>query len=233
MRKASSLLVARVAQDLRKQAFASSPGAFLGSEAALVEQLNVSRPTFRQAAKLVEQEQLLVIKPGAGGGYFARQPDSAAVAHMTGVYLQSRNTTAEDLVTAFTELYVVTARTAAARRPDSAALARLYAFAEQEQTTLNEPMDWKVYACSQTTFVDILTDLGRNPLMKLFFEITVEMTNYLFDSIAPLKPAKIQASRLTRMKLMDAIRQGNAEMAESLARHLTDETRNWMLNKPH
>jgi len=229
MRKASSLLVSRVAQDLRKQAFAATPGTFLGSEAALVEQFNVSRPTFRQAAKLVEQEQLLIIKPGAGGGYFVRQPDSAAVAHMTGVYLQSRNTTVEHLVTAFIELYVISARAAAERRGDSAALKALLDFAQKEQATIGDDMDWASYVRSQTRFVEILATLANNPLVQLFLEIATEMTNYLFDGIAPLKPSKITLSRQTRLKLIDAVRDGEPAIAEVLARRWIVETGNWIL----
>lgn len=229
MRKASSLLVNRVAHDLRKQAFASAPGTFLGSEAELLRSYDVSRPTFRQAAKLLEQEQLLVIKAGIGGGYFVRQPDSAAVAHMTGVYLQSRHTTGRHLIATFMELYVIAARAAAAWRGEKTSLQALLEFERREQETISEQLDWKAYVESQTTFVDILADLSGNPLMKLFFGITNEiLTTYLFDSIAPIELATILHARALRMKLIEAIRDGDPQIADVLARRYMLEAETWM-----
>jgi GntR family transcriptional repressor for pyruvate dehydrogenase complex len=228
MRKRSSLLVNRVAQDLRKQAFAATPGAYLGSEAALVQKFGVSRPTFRQAAKVLQQEQLIVIKPGIGGGYFVRQPDSAAVAHMTGVYLQSRNITVTHLIETFKELYIIVAGAAAARGGDEAVLEPLLEFMRRERETLSNQIDWNTYVCSQTVFVDILADLSRNPLMKLFFEIAREtLTNYLIDDIVPLKPAKIAQARAIRMRLTEAIYEGDPEIAQVLARRYMLKAEHW------
>lgn len=73
---------------------------FLGSEDELVHQLGISRPTFRQAARLLEYEELLVIRRGAGGGYFGRRPSAEVVAKMAGVVLLAQGATFEEVLRA-------------------------------------------------------------------------------------------------------------------------------------
>ncbi|MET0370011.1 MAG: FCD domain-containing protein [Sphingobium sp.] len=73
---------------------------FLGSEDELVGRLGVSPPTFRQAARLLEFEELLTVKRGVGGGYFGRKPTAAVVARLAGTYLLSQGTTFRDVIRA-------------------------------------------------------------------------------------------------------------------------------------
>jgi DNA-binding FadR family transcriptional regulator len=57
------------------------------------------------------------------------------------------------------------------------------------------------------------------------------MTKYLFDSLGSLKGPAVHTARVERLKLMDAIREGQPEQAEKLARNWTEQARNWLLNK--
>lgn len=74
--------VLSIARALRNDALRKPEGSLIGSEEELVERYGVSRPTLRQAASLVAQEQLVHVRRGVGGGYFTRRPDSHSVAHM-------------------------------------------------------------------------------------------------------------------------------------------------------
>ncbi|MGJ3627919.1 GntR family transcriptional regulator [Sphingomonas sp. MMS24-JH45] len=67
----------RVADELRRLALTSEEGTLLGSEEALMTRLGVSRPTLRQAAGLVAQDQLITIKRGVNGGYSPRPRPAA------------------------------------------------------------------------------------------------------------------------------------------------------------
>lgn len=82
----------QAAVQLRKRALAVEEGSFLGSEEDLMEALGVSRPTFRQVARLLAHEQVLTIKRGVGGGFFARRPTLNTVSRAVAAYLNSRQT---------------------------------------------------------------------------------------------------------------------------------------------
>ncbi len=82
----------QAAVQLRKRALAVEEGKFLGSEEELMEALGVSRPTFRQVARLLSHEQVLTIKRGVGGGFFARRPTLSTVSRAVAAYLDSRHT---------------------------------------------------------------------------------------------------------------------------------------------
>lgn len=64
---------------LRDEILQRDDGEWLGWEDDLVERLGVSRPTLRQAARLLEAEELLVVKRGTNGGLFARRPTTDTV----------------------------------------------------------------------------------------------------------------------------------------------------------
>ena len=87
------------AKALRNEILARSDGdMFLGSEDDLIALLGVSQPTFRQAARILEYEELLTVKRGVGGGYFGRRPSAEAVARMAGIYLLSHGTPFADVM---------------------------------------------------------------------------------------------------------------------------------------
>jgi GntR family transcriptional repressor for pyruvate dehydrogenase complex len=69
----------------------------LGSEDDLLERLGVSRPTLRQATRILEQENLIFVRRGVNGGLFFRRPDASAVTHTTVVFLRSRHTSVQEV----------------------------------------------------------------------------------------------------------------------------------------
>lgn len=73
---------------------------FLGSEADLCADLGVSRPTLRQAVRILEQEQLLDVRRGVNGGFYTRRPTPEAVAEIASVYLRSVRVEPGDLIRA-------------------------------------------------------------------------------------------------------------------------------------
>ena len=78
--RGDSSAVRKIAKALRIESLNSDEGTLLGSEEDMLSRHKVSRPTFRQAAALVAQEQLLTIRRGVGGGYFVTRPKPEAVA---------------------------------------------------------------------------------------------------------------------------------------------------------
>ena len=70
----SSSTADRVAIILREQILSLQEATYMGSEADIAAEVGVSLPILRQAARMLESEELLKIKPGKGGGYFTRRP---------------------------------------------------------------------------------------------------------------------------------------------------------------
>lgn len=81
----------RVASILRERILETAEGDYIGSEADLAEEIGVSLPTLRQAARMLEYEQMLKIKPGKGGGYFSRRPSIDTAIKSASQFLSSQD----------------------------------------------------------------------------------------------------------------------------------------------
>ncbi|MGE0314364.1 MAG: FadR/GntR family transcriptional regulator [Lautropia sp.] len=88
-----------VADKLRHQIVAGrlKPGDKLQPESALQVEFGVSRPTLREALRLLEAESLISISRGKHGGARVRQVDLGAAARQVGIYLQIERTSLQDV----------------------------------------------------------------------------------------------------------------------------------------
>src|SRR5213080_2961741 len=88
-----------IASDLRRQIVRGelTAGATLPSEMLLMEQYGVSRPTLREAFRILESESLISVRRGARGGARVVSPDIAVAARYVGLLLQMSGTTIADV----------------------------------------------------------------------------------------------------------------------------------------
>lgn len=79
-----------VAQQLLERIIAAKlkPGSSFATEAELLSQFNVSRPTLRESLKLLESQGVLALRPGPGGGIIVREPSTDLLAHGLSVFLR-------------------------------------------------------------------------------------------------------------------------------------------------
>ncbi len=79
-----------VAQQLLDRIIAAhlTPGSSFATEAELLTQFNVSRPTLRESLKLLESQGVLERRPGPGGGIIVREPSVDLLAHGLTVFLR-------------------------------------------------------------------------------------------------------------------------------------------------
>jgi GntR family transcriptional regulator, transcriptional repressor for pyruvate dehydrogenase complex len=91
-------------------------GDTLPSEAAMTEMFGVSRPTLREAFRILETESLISIRRGARGGAQVSAPDVAVAARYVGLLLQVTHTTIADVYEARMVIEPVAAGLLAARR---------------------------------------------------------------------------------------------------------------------
>jgi DNA-binding FadR family transcriptional regulator len=95
-----------VAAHLRRQIVRGElvEGDALPPEAVLMEQFGVSRPTLREAFRVLESEALISVRRGAHGGARVHTPGGDVAARYAGLVLEHRGTTLADLLTARTLL---------------------------------------------------------------------------------------------------------------------------------
>lgn len=92
------------------------PGDTLPPEVQLLEQFGVSRPTLREAFRILETEGLISVRRGARGGAQVMTPDLSVAARYVGLLLQVQGTTIGDVYEARTVSEPYCARLLAKRR---------------------------------------------------------------------------------------------------------------------
>lgn len=111
-------------------------GDALPTEVELVKQFGVSRPTLREAFRILESESLIVVRRGSRGGVLVSAPESSVAARNFGLLLQMSGTTLADLYEA--------------RKVFEPAAAQMLA----QRATARDVADLKAAAATLTALVD-------------------------------------------------------------------------------
>ena len=112
-------------------------GDFLKPEGQLMTSLGISRPTLREAFRILEAENLISVVRGSRTGARVHQPSIDLVSRYAGYVLQSQHTTITDLYEArfAIEPYIVRSL---ANKPNKQAIKRLRAEVERLQLLIHE-----------------------------------------------------------------------------------------------
>jgi DNA-binding FadR family transcriptional regulator len=123
------------------------PGDTLPSEQQLMAKFGVSRPTLREAFRILETENLISVKRGSRGGARITQPGLSVAARYVGLLLQVQGTTIADVYEARMILEPACARLLARRRTKQD-LTDLGACADElrAQAEVPEPGRWSSLA---------------------------------------------------------------------------------------
>lgn len=110
-----------VSQQLRRQIIGGelAEGDALPSEASLMTQFGISRPTLREAFRVLESEGLISIRRGPHGGARVQTPSDDAAARYAGSVLEFRGTTLRDVYDAQAIIEPPCAELLAHRRKDA------------------------------------------------------------------------------------------------------------------
>lgn len=102
--KASEL----VAANLRRRIVTGdlTAGQLLPSEMVLMQEFGVSRPTLREAFRILESEAIITVLRGARGGGRVMEPDGYVAARYMGIFLQYQGVLLSDVYRARTEMQV-------------------------------------------------------------------------------------------------------------------------------
>jgi GntR family transcriptional regulator, transcriptional repressor for pyruvate dehydrogenase complex len=107
----------QIADELRAMIVSGklSEGDSLGREPELVERFGVSRPSLREALRILEDQGLIILKPGPGGGPVVAAMGTHDFGRVASLYFQTAGTTLRELGEALVVIEPVMARQAAER----------------------------------------------------------------------------------------------------------------------
>ncbi|WP_029115724.1 FadR/GntR family transcriptional regulator [Mycobacterium sp. URHB0044] len=180
--KASEL----VAANLRRQIVTGdlAPGDLLPNEAVLMQEYGVSRPTLREAFRILESEAIIVVLRGARGGGRVLEPDGAVAARYMGILLQYQGVPLSDVYRARTEIEVsaVGMLGGAKRKPAVRVLERL---AQEAEGLLGNDDGFAEHDLKfHTAIVEATESTTLAALSKMLFQI-VEAHNAVFIASHP------------------------------------------------
>ncbi len=211
-----------VATHIRRQIVTGKlhQGDALPSEITLMQEFNVSRPTLREAFRVLESEGLITVRRGAHGGARVQEPSSDVAARYAGLVLQHRGATLEDVLKARITVEAPAARTLASRRDHAATAKRL----QQRLDSLGSGE-----AAHFHEFNALVVELAGNDTLMLLTAMLEYIGSVAAVTYAQAHPPDEKLNRAvhrTRQKLIDMIRAGDADGAEKLWQdHLTEAGR--------
>jgi DNA-binding FadR family transcriptional regulator len=197
-----------------------SEGEVLPPESVLTERFEVSRPTLREAFRILESEGLISVRRGSRGGARVHPPNEAVAAKYTAAILQSRGETVAGYFQARVVVESPAAATLARRRDRKAVAKELQAILDEADVD-----DPHFFARFHRRVVELA---GNNTLMLLtvMLEHIGEIISEQFMVPAMPETARSGPRRALRSynKLVALIRDGNADEAQAFWRkHLTEQ----------
>ncbi|HYH51425.1 MAG TPA: FCD domain-containing protein [Acidimicrobiia bacterium] len=162
-----------VAHDIRRRIVLGelADGESLPPEATLMAQYGISRPTFREALRILQSESLLTIRRGSRGGARVHAPNIEPVAHAAGLLLQHQGTTLEDVYEAM-RIIEPPAAGLLARQSSRTARKALREALDDERAAADDPAK---FAMASTLFHEAVIRLAGNRTLALFGGILHEI----------------------------------------------------------
>lgn len=219
----------RVASILRERILLTAEDDYIGSEAELATEIGVSLPTLRQAARMLEYEQLLKIKPGKGGGYFSRRPSIETAIKSASQFLSSKDLISTAMFMDCADAIVGELATKAAHCDDESLREGLATFIESQREILKGDVLPEDSFKFSTEMMTLFAEMSGNILLNLFARI-------LWNEISISYPASVsyedtqdlmRKNYETRLKLAEAVLSRDEKRARNAWRKRSKFLRSW------
>ena len=218
-----------VASQLRRQIVLGElkEGDQLPSESVLMEEFGVSRPTLREAFRILESEGAITVRRGVRGGARVQVPDIAVAARHIGLLLQYRGALLSDVYEIRAVLEPAAARMAAKRRT-SADLTRLQEVLDRHRESIDDPA---ASIAADAEFHRLIVEMSGSETLQILVGMLTRIIREGDRSYAESHDwqheqelAKIAIRAHTR--LVELIRKRSGEEAEELWRkHLAESAK--------
>jgi len=215
-----------VAADLRRRIVAGelADGDELPRESDLLDEFGVSRPSLREALRVLETEGLVQIRRGNVGGAIVRRPNATTAAYHLSLTLRANDVTHEDLGVARLSIEPICAALAAGLPERESIVEELTRLVDQSErcTTI------AAFTESAHAFHQRLTELCGNTTMMLLAGTlesvwgAQESRAVAFDAHPDDVPER-KRSIAAHRRLIGAIEAGNGDRASrEMRKHLTE-----------
>ncbi|MBE1551982.1 DNA-binding FadR family transcriptional regulator [Mycobacterium sp. OAS707] len=209
----------RVATALRRMFIRGeiTEGTMLPPESELMERFGVSRPTLREAFRVLESESLIEVQRGVRGGARVTRPRRETLARYAGLILEYEGVTVKDVYAARMALETPMVIELAKSR-NAAVIAELEAIVEREGQ-LQPGSD----AVDQLTdFHAAIARLSGNKTLQIISAMLHHIIEKANRSLQPTKGDRaegaVRRSAKTHRMVLDLIKAGDAEKAGELWR---------------
>ncbi|MEP6702233.1 MAG: FCD domain-containing protein [Betaproteobacteria bacterium] len=157
----------QVAQDLLARIDDSNvqPGQSFGTEAELLRQFNVSRPTLREGIRILESLGVLDRRPGPGGGLVIRRPSLDMLAHTLSVFLRFNDVPFVTMLQAREVIEPALAAEAATEGTDD----HFREMAESIERMKGQGEDQEAFIAENRTFHSIVARASGNKVLEIFW----------------------------------------------------------------
>jgi GntR family transcriptional repressor for pyruvate dehydrogenase complex len=199
-------------------------GHSLGHEPELVKRFGVSRPSLREALRILEARGLISVVRGRGGGVVVHEPDGRSTARTAALVLQARNVSLADVHEARTLLEPTAARVVAASRSRRAAAAELRQRIDDQIGVIDDP---DAFGPANARFHEQLVALAGNQTLSIVAEMLNEIVAGAVIAISKIgsEGSSLAVRRRgihSQERLVELIEAGEAAEAEAHWRaHMT------------
>ncbi|MGI9164682.1 MAG: FadR/GntR family transcriptional regulator [Mycobacterium sp.] len=195
-------------------------GTMLPPESELMERFGVSRPTLREAFRVLESESLIEVQRGVRGGARVTRPRRETLARYAGLILEYEGVKVKDVYDARAALEVPMVEQLARKR-DPKAIAELEEIVDRESQL--RPGDAAVDQLSD--FHAAIARLSGNDTLQIVSNMLHHIIEKANRSLQPTAGARaelaVRRSAKTHRMVLDMIKAGDAEKAGELwERHL-------------
>jgi len=200
-------------------------GDALPPETVLMEQFGVSRPTLREAFRVLESELLISVRRGARGGARVHIPNVDVAARYAGLVLEYRGATLADVFEARNIIEPTCAGLLASHHTEGQ-LRQLWAEVERAEGVRDDPNRMiRVH----TEFHALLVEFAGNQTLRVLSGMlrqiidTANWTRVALDAGSPSERRATHRGARAHRRLVELIEAGDAEGAEALWRkHLVE-----------
>ena len=192
-------------------------GDSLGHEPDLIERFGVSRPSLREALRILEAEGLITVVRGVQGGVVVHRPDQRQTARTAALVLQARNVLLADVFEALTIIEPSAVRIIAGSRQRGRSAKALRSLIDDEVDSIRDPA---AFGEANARFHVELVSMAGNQTLTIVAEMLNEVVARAVTEVSQPEEGRDSLSTRRRgvrsqSRLADLVTEGDVDAAES------------------